>query len=158
VSGLALNFIPDPVAALREWSRVTHAGGSIAAYVWDYAEGMELLRLFWDMAVELDPSSQNYDEAVSFPICHPARLADLFDRVDLSSVDVGRIEVPTVFADFDDYWDPFLQGQGPAPGYVGLRSDGGRDQLEHRLRSALPRSPDGTISLSARAWIVTGRV
>ena len=118
VSGLALNFIPDPLAAVREWRRSGRRGGTVNAYVWDYADGMELLRIFWDAAVALDAAAMPLDEAVRFPICQPDRLADLFREARLASVEVGNIEVATVFVDFDDYWAPFPTGQGPAPGYA----------------------------------------
>jgi SAM-dependent methyltransferase len=156
VSGLALNFIPDPLAAVLEWRRVTAPHGSVGAYVWDYADGMESLRYFWDAAVDLDPAARHLDEAVRFPICRPDRLADLFQRADMSTVTVGSIEVVTAFADFDDYWSPFLKGRGPAPSYVAALSRSDRRRLEDRLRSTVPRSGDGTIDLSATAWTVTG--
>ena len=75
VSGLVLNFIADPDAALAEMSRVARAGSTIAAYVWDYAEGMQMLRVFWDVAVELDPAAADLDEATRFPLCRPNRSA-----------------------------------------------------------------------------------
>lgn len=156
VSGLALNFIPDPLAAIQEWRRVARPGGSVGVYVWDYSDGMEFLRLFWDAAVEIDPAAQSLDEALRFPICQPDRLIDLFKKGNLGSVEVGSIEVTTAFRDFDDYWAPFTRGQGPAPGFVASLSPAGRNRLEERLRSTVRQSPDGTILLSARAWTTTG--
>jgi SAM-dependent methyltransferase len=158
VSGLVLNFITDPLAALREWKRVTRPGGSIHAYVWDYSDGMEFLRFFWDAAVALKPEARELDEGVRFPISEPERLVDLFDRTELSDVSSGSLDITTVFSDFNDYWTPFLRAQGPAPGYVSTLSDEGRTQLRDHLKATLPHSPDGSINLTARAWTIAGSV
>jgi SAM-dependent methyltransferase len=155
VSALMLNFVPRPAAAVAEMLRVTRRRGCVAAYVWDYAEGMELIRTFWDAAVALDPAAADLDEARRFPLCRPAPLRALFETAGLSDVEAAPIEVEAVFADFDDLWQPFLGGQGPAPGYVASLAPSGRDALRDHLRAALP---DGPIALSARAWAVRGRV
>jgi SAM-dependent methyltransferase len=154
VSGLVLNFVPDPRAALREMARVTAAGGTIAAYVWDYADRMELIRHFWDAAAELDPKSAGLHEGVRFPLCSPTRLAELFAGAALQGVDVAPLDVTTPFASFDDYWQPFLGGQGPAPAYAMSLSEADRARLKDRLRERLPIEADGTIALTARAWAV----
>jgi SAM-dependent methyltransferase len=156
VSGLVLNFLRDPTAAMAEAVRVTRPGGTIAAYVWDYAEGMRLMRCFWDAAVALDPAARRLDEGVRFPLCRPESLRALFTAAGLGGVDVCPIDVPTRFRDFDDYWTPFLGGQGPAPGYaVSLPADR-RGALRDRIRSTLPVGEDGSIDLTARAWAVRG--
>jgi SAM-dependent methyltransferase len=113
VSGLVLNFIPDPAAAIAEMRRVARPGAAIAAYVWDYAGRMQLMRTFWDAAVDLDESARPLDEGVRFPICNPASLGELFSDARLGEVTTVEIDVPTVFRDFDDYWQPFLRGQAP---------------------------------------------
>ncbi len=156
VSGLALNFVPDPAAAAAEIARVTAAGGLAAAYVWDYAQGMQMMRYFWDAATAIDPAAGDLDEVRRFTICRPEALHALWTQAGLSDVAVQGIEVPTVFADFDDYWRPFLGGQGPAPGYVRTLSDERRDSLRDTLRASLPWAEDGSISLVARAWAVKG--
>ena len=157
VSGLVLNFVPDAIRALNEMKRVGRRDGVIAAYVWDYAKGMEMLRYFWDAAVALTPSARELDEGRRFPICHPDRLERLFMKAGLREVDIQAIDIKTEFKDFDDYWQPFLGGQGPAPGYVaGLESEE-RMELENTLRERLPISEDGSIELQARAWAVKGR-
>jgi len=158
VSGLVLNFVPDLGAALREAQRITRPGGSVAAYVWDYADGMHLLRRFFDVAIELDPTMREHDEGVRFPITHEGRLASVFEAAGLLEVEQRPIDVPTVFRDFDDLWNPFLRGTGPAPGYVASLADAERARLRDRLRETLVEAPDGSIHLTARAWAVRGRV
>jgi SAM-dependent methyltransferase len=158
VSGLALNFVPDPQRAARELRRVTRPGGTVAAYVWDYAGEMQLIRRFWDAAIALDPAAAPLDEARRFPLCAPAPLTALFASAGLASIEVGALEIPTVFADFADYWTPFLGGQGPAPGYCAALSDAARTALRDHLRATLPARPDGTIHLIARAWCIRATV
>lgn len=158
VSGLALNFVPEPQRAMAEFVRVACPGGVVAAYVWDYAEGMAMLRYFWDAAAALDPSAAELDEGRRFPMCRPEPLTRLWTDAGLGKVTVQAIEVPTVFSGFDDYWQPFLGGQGPAPGYVAALSEDRRRALHDLLRQRLPRGPDGSIALIAKAWAVWGMV
>jgi SAM-dependent methyltransferase len=152
VSGLVLNFVPDPRAALAEMARVAGNGGTIAAYVWDYAGKMEFMRFFWDAAVELDPNASNLDEGIRFPMCRPDALEALHVRAGLPDVRVTSIEIRTDFADFDDYWRPFLGGQGPAPAYAMSLDETARGRLRDLIRRRLPVKSDGSFSLSARAW------
>jgi SAM-dependent methyltransferase len=156
VSGLVLNFISDQPKALDEMRRALRAGGTVAAYVWDYAEGMQLMRRFWDAAVALNPAAGELDEARRFPVCRPEPLAALFQVARLRDVTVAPIDVPTTFQDFDDYWSPFLGGQGPAPGYCMKLPEPERIALRERIRASLPAAPDGSIALTARAWCVKG--
>ncbi len=156
VSGLVLNFVPEPERALSEMSRVARPGGVVAAYVWDYAEGMQMMRHFWDAAGELDPGARELDEGRRFPLCKPEPLADLFRRAGLSEVEARAIDVPTVFRDFDDYWSPFLGGQAPAPGYAMSLGEERRAALRERIRDGLPTNPRGEHHLVARAWAVRG--
>jgi len=152
VSGLVLNFVPDQRAALLEMARVTGKGGTIAAYVWDYAGKMEFMRFFWDAALELDPDAAKMDEGVRFPLCRPEALEKLFAAAGLEGVEVQSIDIPTPFANFDDYWQPFLGGQGPAPAYVMSLDEAARARLQDRIRERLPVMANGSISLTARAW------
>jgi SAM-dependent methyltransferase len=156
-SGLVLNFVPDTAAALREQVRVTRARGCVAAYVWDYADGMQLIRAFFDAAAEIDPTASRQDESVRFPIARPEALTTAWRDAGLSDVMVEGIEVPTVFRDFDDYWSPFLSGVAAAPAYAMSLTEEARTQLRERLRETLPIAPDGSIPLTARAWAVRGR-
>lgn len=156
VSALVLNFVPQPDRMIEEMVRAVQPAGQLALYVWDYAGKMELMRYFWDAAVELNPEAIELDEGKRFAICQPQALRELMMRCGVSQVEVEAIDVPTVFSDFDDYWAPFLQGQGPAPGYAVSLSDSARKQLRERVRNRLPETPDGSISLTARAWAVRG--
>jgi SAM-dependent methyltransferase len=158
VSALVLNFVPQPDRALDEMRRVTRPGGWVGAYVWDYAEGMQLIRWFWDAAVALDPGAVELDEGVRFPLCAPAPLRALFAGAGLLETTVSEITVRRVFADVDDVWAPFLGGQGPAPGYCAALPADRRDALRDRYVARLPRRADGTVALTARAWAVRGRV
>lgn len=156
VSGLVLNFVPEPHVAVRDMVRATRDGGVVAAYVWDYAGKMQLLRFFWDAAVALDPLAYDLDEGRRFPLCQPQPLTDLFHDAGLRSVEVRAIDAATNFQNFDDFWSPFLGGQGPAPGYVMSRNEEQRTVLRERLRQSLPVALDGSIPLQARAWAVRG--
>jgi SAM-dependent methyltransferase len=158
VSGLMLNFVPDPRAAVLEMKRVTDRDGTIAAYVWDYAGKMEAIRFFWDAAVDLDPDAAKLDEGVRFPLCRPDALETLFAGVGFEDVELKAIDIPTTFLNFDDYWQPFLGGQGPAPAYAMSLTEDVRSRLRDRLHERIPTTADGTISLDARAWAIRGSV
>lgn len=158
VAGLVINFIPDQAKAVREMKRATRPGGTVAAYVWDYAGEMQMMRRFWDAAVALDASAIPLDEGRRFPVCDPEPLASLFRHAGLDEVVVQSIDAPTIFKDFDDYWTPFLGGQAPAPGYCMSLSEDRRAALRDRIRASLPTSDDGSIHLIARAWAVRGTV
>jgi len=158
VSALMLNFAPDAGAALAEMARVTAPGGQVAAYVWDYAGRMDLIRLYWDAARELDPQVQSQDTGARVAICNPDALAALFAGAGLRDVRTQGIEIAMPFHDFDAYWQPFLGGQGPAPAHAMSLAEPARAALRERLRSRLPTRPDGSIELRARAWAVAGVV
>ena len=153
---LALNFFPDPEAAVDEMRSLTAARGAVSACVWDYGGRMEFLRYFWDTAAAVDSAARALDEGERFPLCRPGALADLFRAGGLSDVRCEPIEIPTEFASFDDYWRPLLGGTGPAPSYVASLEADRRTTLARKLEQALPRGPGGTIALTARAWAVRG--
>ncbi|MEU6890355.1 methyltransferase domain-containing protein [Streptomyces sp. NPDC046557] len=157
VSALALNFLPAPGTAVAEAARVARPGGLVACYVWDYAEGMGLLRRFWDAAVLLDPGAAALDEGRRFPLCRPEELRALWTSAGLEGVHVAPIEVRAGFASFAELWEPFLAGQGPAPGYVATLAPPARERLRETLRASLPTRPDGSLTLGVRAWAVLGR-
>ena len=154
VSGLVLNFTPDPEAALREMVRVARPGAIVAAYVWDYASEMQPIRRFWDAAIWVDERARALDEAVRFPICAPDALARVFAASGLERIDGRAIDVEAVFSSFDDYWTPFLGGQGPAPGYCAALDEPRRAALRERLRDLVPAAPDGRLRMTARAFAI----
>ena len=158
VSGLVLNFVPDPAAGLAEMRRTATTGATIAAYVWDYAGKMELMRYFWDTAVELNPDAHRLDEGVRFPLCRPEALKDAFEGAGLGEIEIAPIDIDTRFPNFNDYWAPFLGGQGPAPSYAMSLDESSRARLRDRLRERLRTQGDGSISLVARAWATKSRV
>jgi SAM-dependent methyltransferase len=158
LSLLVLNFIPDRSAALHEMIRVTRSSGTVASAVWDYEQGMEMLRVFWDEAVALNPAAAARDER-HMPLSRRGELGALWHEHGLRDVSEDELTVRTRFASFDDYWLPFLEKQGPAGDYVaGLASDK-REELRLRLRKRLlGDGPDHPIVLHARAWAVRGIV
>jgi SAM-dependent methyltransferase len=158
VAGLSLNFMPQPDLGLVEMARVTRSGGTVAAYVWDYAGQMQMLRFFWEAAGALDPVARALGEGKRFPLCQPGPLVALFESARLQEVEVRTIDVPMVFRDFEDYWSPFLGGEGPAPHYVMALNVEQRQRLQECVRTRLSVGADGSISLVARAWSVHGRV
>ncbi|WP_097322310.1 class I SAM-dependent methyltransferase [Paractinoplanes atraurantiacus] len=152
VSGLALNFVPDPARAVAEFTRVAAPGAIIAAYVWDYADGMQMMRHFWDVA-----AAPNRDESRKFPICREEALRRAWSDAGLDDVRTRAIEIPTIFASFDDYWTPFLGATGPAPAYLASLDDAERRRIRDDLRRRLPTTETGEIALTASAWAVQGR-
>ncbi len=158
LSLLILNFIPDPEKALKEMVRVTRLGGTVAAAVWDYGEGMEMLRVFWDEAIAVRPDMDAKDER-HMPFARSSDLADLWRKLRLQDVSSTALTIETRFSSFDDYWVPFLEGQGPAGAYVTTLPETDREQLRLRLLGRLiGDGPDRQIELHARAWAVRGTV
>lgn len=158
LSLLNVNFIPDPHKALNEMIRVTRPGGTVAAAVWEYGHGMEMLRLFWNEAVALDPAADAQDER-HMPLCRSGELAALWRDHHLDRVRDEALTIQTRFSSFEDYWSPFLEKQGPAGAYVAKLGAGEREQLRLRVRRRLLGDDlDGAIVLDARAWAVCGTV
>lgn len=156
VAGLVLNFIAAPQSAVSNMAGLVKAGGLVAAYVWDYADKMEMMRHFWGAAIHVDPSAAELDSGKLFTICRPGPLTELFEGAGLKDVEVLPIDIQTEFSDFDDFWLPFLEAQGSVSKYLrGLNPEtlaAIRQQLQHQL----PIKADGTIELMARAWAVKG--
>ena len=154
MSLLVLNFVPGASAAVLEMTRVTRPDGIVAAAVWDYGDGMEMLRLFWEEAVALDQAAAERDER-RMPLSRPGELSALWRGVGLRDVEEAPLTIDLAFASFDDFWQPFLCGQGPAGVYVTTLTESGRAQLRTRLRARLARAESG-FTLTARAWAVRG--
>lgn len=155
-SQLALNFFPDPSAAVREMASLARPDGVVGVCVWDYADKMEFLRYFWDAVIALDPDAAHLDEGARFPICAPDALEELFTNAGLHDVSAEAIVIPTCFESFDEYWRPFFGKTGPASAYVASLDESAREKLADRLRQTLPTDDMGRIDLVARAWAVRG--
>ena len=124
VSGLVLNFVSDSAAMAREMARVTKPGGRVAAYVWDYAGGMQMMRHFWDAAIAVSPDDARLDQAERFPLCRPEPLQSLFEQVGLRTVAVRAMEIPTVF----------ISGHGDIPIAVRAMKQGAIEFLTKPVR------------------------
>lgn len=158
LSLLVLNFIPNPAKALAEMMRVTRPGGVVAGAVWDYGEGMEMLRVFWDEATALRPAAEPRDER-HMPLSRQGELGILWRAHRFRDVSEEALTIQTRFSSFEDYWRPFLDKQGPAGDYVATRTADDREQLRARLRQRLlGDGRDRPFLLRARAWAVRGTV
>ena len=158
IASLVLNFVPDTAAALAEMVRVTADEGTVAACVWDYAGRMEMIRAYWDAAADLGLLAPGLDEGERFPICNPDALAAAFTACGLRQVQTAAIEIEMPFADFDDYWQPFLGGQGPAPAHATSLHDQQRSTLRDLLQRRLEANTGSPLVLHARAWAARGQV
>jgi SAM-dependent methyltransferase len=154
---LVVNFMADPAAGVEEMRRVTRSGGVVAACVWDYPGEMTLLRAFWDAAAELDADGVDaVDERTRMRFARQGELADFWRQVGLREVEEGEIVVAAEYEGFDDLWDPFTKGVGPAGRYATSLDDERRDALNAEYRRRLS-VPDGGFQLSARGWYAVGR-
>ena len=154
---LVVNFMADPTPGVAEMRRVTRPGGPVAACVWDYPGEMTLLRVFWEAASELDPGGvQSVDERTQMPFGHRGELGDLWREAGLEEVEDGELVVSAEYAGFDDLWEPFTNGVGPAGRYVAALDDERQGALKAEYRRRLSVS-NGGFRLSARAWFAAGR-
>ncbi len=155
---LSLNFIADAAQAVREMRRVVRPGGVVAAAVWDFRGGLVFQRLFWDTAAGLDPGAgAARDRLFSGPLALPNGLPFLWRDAGLAAVERGSLTIRMEYADFADYWEPLLGGQGPVGAYVESLPSERRALIEDRVRAAfLSGAPDGPRSLTATAWAVRG--
>jgi SAM-dependent methyltransferase len=153
---LVLNFVGDPVIAVREMQRVTRKGGVIAASVWDFRGGLVYQRMLWDTAAMIDPNAAAVrDRLFSAPLALPDGLAALFARAGIGDVETASLTVRMDYASFADYWEPLLGGQGPVGTYAASLAPELRDRIEAAVRAAyLSGAPDGPRSLVAAAWAV----
>lgn len=150
---LVVNFMPDPVAGLREMARVTRPGGTVAACVWDLGpSGRAPISLLWRAVHDLDSTSAG---EAAMPGTHEGQLARLAEEAGLTEVREGELTVSATFADFDDWWQPYTHGIGPAGQYVAGLDDAARGRLRDHCRELLP---DGSFEISATAWCVRGTV
>jgi len=158
VSGLALNFFQNLEKALSELKRVSKHNGVIAAYVWDYSDRMDFLRHFWDVAYQIDPKSRELDEGLRFPICNSENLIKAFENANLKDIECSKLDIDTNFKNFDDYWNPFLGGQGPAPSYLASLNSELQKALKSNLKTSLKFESNGSIKLLGRAIAIKGKL
>jgi SAM-dependent methyltransferase len=157
LSQLVVNFMSDAPAGVGEMRRVTRPGGAVAAAVWDYADGMTLLRRFWDAAVALDPDAAGLDEGMSMPYCRPDELAELWRGAGLQDVETSELVVDARYSGFGDLWQPLESGVGPSGAYAAGLPPERRTRLRGELRRRLDAGEE-PFRLTARAWRVVGRV
>jgi hypothetical protein len=137
--------------------RVTRPGGTVAAAVWDYSDAMEMLRVFWDEAIAIDPASDARDER-HMPFCRSGELTALWHARGLADVVEEALTIRMAFTSFEDYWLPFLEQQGPAGAYVASLPLPAREHLRRRLETRLVSDRgSGPVTLSGRAWAVRGK-
>jgi SAM-dependent methyltransferase len=140
----------NPVAALREMARVTRPGGVVVACVWDHAGRRGPLSMFWMAVRQLDSDAQDESELAGARAGH---LAELFKAAGLHNVDDTELAVRVGYASFEDWWEPFTLGVGPAGAYVaGLDADR-REELKEQCRRLAPAAP---FTLDAIAWATRG--
>ena len=151
LSQLVVNFMSDAERGVGELRRVSRR--TVASCVWDYAQGMTMLRAFWDAALELDPDAP--DEARTMRNCSPAELRALWEGAGLRDVATGELVVSAGYDDFADYWSPFPTGLAPSGAYCSSLDDERREALREACFRRLG-SPEGPFRLDAKAWFVTG--
>ncbi|EDX82862.1 Methyltransferase domain family [Synechococcus sp. PCC 7335] len=156
VSGLALNLVSDPTLALSNMIRTTRHMGVVAAYCWDFGQGLQMLRYLWNSVESMDSAAMELDPVKRYPLACPKQLKALFESVDLRHIEICAIEVPTLFYDFEDYWSPFIRGPGTTQRYVQSLTEKNRLILRNRLKESLPIQSDGKIHLAAKAWAIKG--
>ncbi len=156
VAGLVLNFVPSPELAMQGMKEVVRENGTIAAYVWDYGDRMEMMRHFWDAAKAVDASAAKFYSETQYSICDPRNLRALFESARLTNIDVVPIDVQTRFANLDDFWLPFLGAQGSASKYLRTLDGEKRNAIRGQLLRQLPIESDDQIHLTARAWAIKG--
>jgi SAM-dependent methyltransferase len=153
LSQLVVNFMRDADRGVSEMRRVVRPGGVVAACTWSYGEDMEMLRSFWDAARRLEAGAP--DEGSTMPYRTAGELADLWRRVGVSDVETGHLRVESSYTGFDDLWEPFTFGVGPAGAYLAKLSPEQREQVRTELFKGLGE-PSGPLTLSATACAVRG--
>ena len=151
---LVLHFVSDPDVAASEMRRVVRPGGWVSACVWDFDAGMEMLRDFWDAALEIDPAAP--DEGRTLRFGRAGEIVQLFESAGLVDVVDTTLRVSSSYADFDALWNGFLAGVGPAGAYCVSLADDDRRRLRAALFGRLGE-PSGSFTLGAVARCAVGR-
>ena len=149
IAQLVVHFMKDPVAGLREMARVTKPGGVVAACVWDHAGERSPLAVFWTAARELDPGARDESALAG---AREGHLAELMRDAGLGGIEETLLEVPFGAESFDEWWEPFTLGVGPAGEYLGTLELDRVLMLRDRARELLPAAP------RACAWTAKARV
>jgi len=149
---LVVHFMADPVVGLREMARVTRKQGVVAACVWDHAGDRGPLSLFWEAARELDPDVEDESQLAG---AREGHLAQLFQAAGLHDIEESALSVDVEHPSFEEWWEPFTLGVGPAGGYAAGLDAKPQADLRERCRAMLPAPP---FVLTARAWAARGLV
>ena len=147
---LVVHFMADPIAGLSEMARVTRKGGVVAASVWDHAGGKGPLSPYWDAVRELDPDVVDESKLAG---ARKGHLAELLEAAGLREIRESHLEVNVEHPTFEDWWDPFTLGVGPAGDYVARLDPERRAELQERCRERFPTEP---FVLTSRAWVARG--
>jgi SAM-dependent methyltransferase len=150
VAQLVVHFMSDPVAGVAEMARVTRRGGVVAACVWDHGGGQGPLSMFWQAARELDPEVEDESQLAG---AREGHLAELFKAAGLHEIDETALSVSLEHSSFEEWWEPFTRGVGPAGSYVASLDAERQAELRERCRTLLPIAP---FVLTARAWATRG--
>src|SRR5436305_9547341 len=149
---LVVHFMAEPVVGLREMARVTRKDGVVAACVWDHAGGQGPLGVFWEAALELDRDVEDESQLAG---AREGHLAQLFRDAGLHRVEEGVLSVDVEHPTFEEWWEPFTLGVGPAGAYAAGLGASRQAQLRERCRELLPAAP---FVVTARAWAARGLV
>ena len=147
---LVVHFMPDPVAGLAEMVRVTRRDGVSAACVWDHGGDHGPLRVFWRAAREIDPEA---DDESELPGTREGHLVELFEAAGLHGIEATALSVSREHPSFQEWWEPFTRGVGPAGSFVAGLDPDRRIELRERCRAMLPAAP---FVITARAWAARG--
>ncbi len=147
---LVVHFMADPVAGLREMARVTREEGVVTASVWDHAGGHGPLSPYWDAVRDLDP---NVDDESKLAGARQGHLTELFGAAGIREIEETQLTVSIEHPTFEDWWEPFMLGVGPAGAYVAGLAPEQRAELREHCRAKLPATP---FTLTARAWAARG--
>ena len=149
---LVVHFMADPVAGLQEMGRVTRPGGTVAASVWNHASGNGPLSLFWEAVRAVDPQEEGESDYAGV---REGDLARLFDAAGLTGAEESVITIHVPFESFEQWWEPYLLGVGPAGVYVAGLDEERRDAL---LAECRRRVPDRPFEVAASSWCVRATV
>jgi SAM-dependent methyltransferase len=156
LSQLVIGHLQDAERAVTEMARVARPGAIVAACVWDFANGMTVLRAFWDAAAEVDATTAgHYDQANTHPYCMPDELALLWHAAGLAEVHTDELHAVAAYANFDDLWEPMLIPDGAPGWFLATLSVDEQEAVRDALRRRLGR-PQNEFQLPARAWYVAG--